>query len=554
MKNLSLLFRFKFRYNMGLTQLAAYMRTGPKAVLLSVLGMLLAAMILAGFGFVYVAMVAVVQMVTLSMGAPELMPKVMLTMGQILLIFTGLFSAFNMMFGGKDRDFMASLPIKGGYVFFVNLALTYLIEAAFSAILVLPVLILYASCCGGGVLFWVYGILGVFLFPVFPLCVSSIIMMAIMLAAGRFRHKELFVTLFSFLLIFAVFFGNMALNSGSVEGIDGTQAVQSFLSGRIELVHTASLVFPGAAFLSGALTQTGIAGLLYFLGLLGLAGFFFVLCLWFGDHKYYQVLQRMGGTGARRRRKLTGRDFTGRGPEKAFFVKEWRLVLRSPVFAVNGLFHIIMGPALLLFVFLGKGETSLEPLYTFLEKNPSAAVCAIIAMTVLLSGMGMVSATTISREGPAFWICKTVPVPVKCQIKGRLWAGYTVYLLCAVPMLVLFQLFLSLELLPLLAVLLICLPAGLAVTGLHIGVDLARPKLVWSQEAEAMKQNVNGMIGMLLSVLLAIVLALPVGLSAVGLWRQTVGYGISTLLCGGAAAGSFFGVLRYGERRFPVIW
>ena len=47
MKSLSLLFRFKFRYNMGLTQLAAYMRTGPKAVLLSVLGMLLAAMILA---------------------------------------------------------------------------------------------------------------------------------------------------------------------------------------------------------------------------------------------------------------------------------------------------------------------------------------------------------------------------------------------------------------------------------------------------------------------------------------------------------------------------
>ena len=60
--------------------------------------------------------------------------------------------------------------------------------------------------------------------------------------------------------------------------------------------------------------------------------------------------------------------------------------------------------------------------------------------------------------------------------------------------------------------------------------------------------------GMLLSVLLAVVLALPVGLSAVGLWRQTVGYGISALLCGGAAAGSFFGVLRYGERRFPVIW
>ena len=40
---------------------------------------------------------------------------------------------------------MASLPIKKGHVFFVNFTITYLIEIAFSAFIILPVMVVYAT-------------------------------------------------------------------------------------------------------------------------------------------------------------------------------------------------------------------------------------------------------------------------------------------------------------------------------------------------------------------------------------------------------------------------
>ena len=39
-------------------------------------------------------------------------------------------------------------------------------------------------------------------------------------------------------------------------------------------------------------------------------------------------------------------------------------------------------------------------------------------------------------------------------------------------------------------------------TSVCMMIDIARPKLKWSSEAEAMKQNVNGVLGMLATVIL----------------------------------------------------
>ena len=46
-----------------------------------------------------------------------------------------------------------------------------------------------------------------------------------------------------------------------------------------------------------------------------------------------------------------------------------------------------------------------------------------------------------------------------------------------------------------------------AYSGLYI--DLARPKLYWDKESEAVKQNFNGVLGILMGIILSVVYMIP---------------------------------------------
>ena len=556
MNSFKTFFKFRFRYTTGLGQLRFLLQSGSGGIVKFILAILLALFLLICLGFVYVVMAVLIQMTACSLGKPELMPMIMLSAVQILLFITGLFSAFNMMFGGNDREFMASLPVKGKHIFLVNILMAYLTELATAAVFTLPVIVIYGLFNGMSLMLWVYGILGILLFPLFPLCLASVIMLLVMMATGKFRHKELLITIFSFLLLAAVFLGNVYLNSGSANSVMEEDIMESFMNGKADTIRTISYILPGAGLLSGALTSGGISGLLHFLGLLAAEAVPGAICIWLGSKYYFDVLRRLSYSAVNKKKKLSRKDFHAGSPVKAMFVKEWRLALRSPVYAVNGLFNIIIGPVLVVFMFMsgGNSDGSLGLLAGLIESYPSAAVAAIVGMILFIGGMGMISSTTISREGPSFWICKTIPVPVKSQMTGRLLAGCSMYFICAVLMLIAFRAFLPLSAEYMAAATVLSLAAGPGLISIQMIPDIARPKLVWNQEKEAMKQNVNGMLAMLFALILTVLVVVPVALSAVQLIPELAGYVIAFVICVGAAAGGTAGMLKLAEARFARTW
>ncbi len=556
MSSLKTFFKFRFRYTTGLGQLRFLLQSGSGGVAKFILGIFLALFLLVAFGFVYIVMAVVVQIAANSLGQPELMPIIMLTAVQILLLVTGLFSAFNMMFGGNDKEFMASLPIKGKHIFLVNLFMAYLTELATAAATVLPIIVIYGIFNGMSLALWIYGLLGIVLFPVFPLCLASVLMLLIMMATGRFRHKELLITVFSFLLLAAVFLGNVYLNSGSGDSVLEENVMENFLNSKSGAIGTISYILPGAGLLAGVLTSQGMPAFLQFLGLLAAEILPGALCIWLGCKYYFDVLRRLSYSAVNKKKKLSAKDFHGGSPVKAMFVKEWKLVLRSPVYAVNGLFPIIIGPVLVAFMFLSGGgrSGSIGALAGLIEQYPSAAVAVITGMIVFIGGMGMISSTTLSREGACFWICKTIPVPIKVQMKGRLLAGCSMYFICAVLMLAAFRIFLPLSSLDMTAAAVLSLAAGPGLVSIQMLPDIAKPKLVWNQEKEAMKQNVNGMLAMLAALVFTVLMIIPLILTAINLLPETMGYLISFVICVAAATGGIVGMLQLAESKFARTW
>ena len=98
------------------------------------------------------------------------------------------------------------------------------------------------------------------------------------------------------------------------------------------------------------------------------------------------------------------------------------------------------------------------------------------------------------------------------------------------------------------------LGAGPGLTGIQMMPDIARPKLIWNQEKEAMKQNVNGMLAMLAALLLTLVLEIPLILASVKLIPETAGYLTAFVICAAAAVGGIAGMLQLAERKFARTW
>ena len=84
-------------------------------------------------------------------------------------------------------------------------------------------------------------------------------------------------------------------------------------------------------------------------------------------------------------------------------------------------------------------------------------------------------------------------------------------------------------------------------------VDIVRPKIFWSTEAEAIKQNVNGMFGMLFALLLGLVLALPGIFGTIGFISVWAARLILLALCIAAAVFSYTGMLSLAEKRYKYI-
>ena len=119
--------------------------------------------------------------------------------------------------------------------------------------------------------------------------------------------------------------------------------------------------------------------------------------------------------------------------------------------------------------------------------------------------MNMASSTVLSREGEYFWLSKVVPVPYRTQVYGKLifcWAiSAATILLGTIAAFILYP-DIRTSLIP---AVLCSLIGAIPLAAISMMVDIARPKLKWTSEAEAMKQNLNSILAMFASVALGFV-------------------------------------------------
>lgn len=502
------LFRFQFQYKIGYTRLKHYIKTAPNGKLYAAGGILLAlfaaAVLLAPYTFILYQLYQAAELA----GNPSLYLKMVLIVGQVLVLLVGILSSFSMMFGSRDGAFLSALPFKQIHIFSAVYLTMYLMLLGSSLGVLLPGLVIYAVYNGVTAGFITGALIGTLLFPALPAAVGIFLVLLFTWIAGRFRHKELAAIICGISLVVLCMLLNTALSAKMGEA-DQMDVLAGFFSDQAGLLSGTTGFLVHMQLLENMLTGQGAVFAFSLFGYVLFALLLMLLVCAAGAKPYFAVTRRMSySSGKKGSIKIQAQVSA---PAAAFCKKEFRTILRSPVYAMNCLINVVFGPVVLLTAFFGMGnqEDVLSQMLGFFQNEQTTSFYLLMGIALLLTSMNLVPSTTFSREGRCFWLTQVIPVSALQQAKGRIRAALLSYYACGAIMVLLTGILMKTGIFAavtaLAAVLLGCLPF----TYVNIFIDLIRPKLIWDREAEAVKQNMNGMLGMLASVILLLLYAAP---------------------------------------------
>ena len=331
-------------------------------------------------------------------------------------------------------------------------------------------------------------------------------------------------------------------------------------------------IFPLLSFASKA---TVFGSLIDFLIVLLGNAIAIALFLFIGQKLYFSGVIGMNETSSKRK-KISLREqqkmVKGRSVLSAYMGKEWKMLVRTPVYFLNCALMPLIWPVFFLIpigISLFSNGIGLEELGSLTEflpemmetlKEPSAVgivLLVIFGLTAFIGSMGFVSGTAISREGQGFVFMKYIPVPYRTQLLAKLSVGVILSMISTTGYALVVLIIMTAFGFPVLAALLALL-MSLCINGMvnliDLGMDLVFPKLNWENEQMAVKQNMNTMLEMLLCIVVLGALGVLYGIS-IFLFRLNV-YLVSAVfvfILAAVTAGLYALVMGYGEKKLSAL-
>lgn len=488
-------------------------------------------------------------------GQPEMILAVSFVFAQIMILVFGLFYIMGTFYFSKDLETFVPMPLKPYEVVGGKFAVIMVNEYLTSLPILLPPIIIYGVGTAQGILYWLKGLVLMAVAPVIPLSIAALVIILLMRVTNLRRYKDLLAIVGGFIgLAIAIgssmFFQNVPEN---------TEDIQNFFASQTGLVDMIGSRFPPSIWATRGLADNGIAGWGNFLLYLAVCVALMLLLLWISNLVFYKAL--LAGQEVSRKRKSITKSQIGKqldrmnSPVAAIAKREWKLLMRTPLYVLNGLVGSIAGPIIMVMMLMFKNEPELAELVGSVSEPGLVPYVALVCLGLMLftSGMNLVASTSLSREGQTIWIAKILPVSAKQQVAGKLAVSYIISAIGVLTTSLIMLVFLKIPILWTVGATLVGLVGSVPMASLNLLLDVFHPKLVWNSEQEAMKQNMNGGIGMLISLLVLLILgaaALPMVLAGIPVQYVFIAIGVVAAILGVLSMLALFAV---AEKKYRDI-
>lgn len=428
-------------------------------------------------------------------------------------LVTFLFSIFlipSIFYFSKDSETLLALPLPPQTILSAKFSVCLIYEYAFTLIVCVPLFLAYANHAQISIVYILFAILLFMSLPIYPLVLSSIITMLLMRFVPFFKNRDRFNMIAGILSIVFAFSFSFLMNSSTMTN-DPNALITMLVQGHNSMISLFSRIFPAIPFAANAVIDGDAVSLVIYLLITAAAlGVLVLLGRWL----YFKGAIGFSETKSSRK-ALSAKDYSHvlrHSKVRTYLIKEMRLLIRTPVYALNCIGMCLLMPIMLLVIFLTTDtDTLLQQLpdiTPYLDGKLPYAILAGMAIGFLFSNLNLISATAISREGTNLSFMKYIPMTLKEQLHAKVLSGI---LMSVVSMLLtMLCIYYLLPIFPLFWYLLAAVSSLITIVlgnYASLALDILHPKLVWEQEAAAVKQNMSGIVSMLAGMAMMVVTA-----------------------------------------------
>ena len=395
-------------------------------------------------------------------------------MGGIAILLGAFGSVFNTYAGlylPKDNDLLLSMPIPVSSLVAARLFSVYLMGLMYSAVVILPAVIVYWVTAGVTAFSLLGGLVLTILISVFVLTLSCILGWVVAKISQKLKHKSLIAVLASLAFIALYYFvyfkaqsliQNLLANAAEYGAQIKSNAYPLYLFGNVGLGDWKAILIVTAA-------------------MAVLFGLTWVLL----SRSFLHIATSAGKTTRGEYKETTIRQ---RSVDTALLSRELARFTGSPSYMLNCGLGTFLMPVCAVAVLL-KGRSLFAMLDAMFADAPGSVPVLLCVILCGLASMNFMAAPSISLEGKSLWLMQSLPVNPWKLFRAKIRMQF---ILTALPLLLCIVCTAIVYPLPPLCFLVIVLFAASytllsALSGLALGVKM--PTLTWTNELMPIKQS-----------------------------------------------------------------
>ena len=437
----------------------------------------------------------------------ELILSFIIPVGGITSLIFAVFSMANLFYYNKEAETLLSYPIKSGELFIARFLSSLTSQYLVLFMFIFPIIFGVGIGINANPLYYVYAGSICFLMPLLPSAIVAVILMILSKVINLGKRKTLFMYItIALVMIFSLGYG---IGMGYLLEMDIADLASLFSGQATSIISMTKYVFP--------LFNSATYSLLYCEEVIGGASFgtfigFNILALVIlyilGEVFYVKGLMKDGGSKKEKKSIEEIYKSDKGGVMLSLMKKEWKTVVRTPVFMLNIVVMNIIFPILFLVTLVISPSESNFKGIDF--NNAGVYLISFAIILFMCSFCGATGGTSaISREGKAAKYMKVFPVSLKKQIDAKVMISFLIDIFVAVIAEIGVIFVFEMPLIYLLLINIPLIPFILTINYFYVLMDLKRPKINWDDESEAIKQNMTVFVGMLLSMIIPVIVAIP---------------------------------------------
>ena len=472
-------------------------------------GMFIAVLILIVYmaGFLYfIEKKALDLMMPMGMGDVIVSLSVILATGATLIM--AFFFVMSSLYMGRDAAYIAALPVKSRTVLSAKLAQVWVSETAIDAVIILPACIQYGIRAGMPADFYLRMVIVWLTAAILPVAIISLVSALVIRISALWKHREIIATVGGIAFFIAYMF--LMMNVGQITGdaADGGEMISQLILSNTARIQSMTGLFPPAAWAAeGILGNWAKLGLFVLVSIAAIA-----LVIWILGYPYRKLSLLVTETPASSAKGGIRKGAIREGNAYLANVKrEFKQILRVPSYMMN-IIPICFMPLLFVIMMtvivgskIGDEGESLQAIFSTL--NPALVMGILAAMMAYVGGMNPALSTAVTREGKGHDFLIGLPVSGHTLIKAKFTVGCGLSLLGMLAATIALVIVFPAARLETLLAFVLCALYVYAAACIALAHDIKHPKLNWTTEQEAVKQNFGVLISMLISWAILILLA-----------------------------------------------